>query len=78
MNEWIYWASNRVHDLALEDPDFQSLMIEQENLGKLFEAIIQSLTDTERDLILDYINNSVVLEYQQTRIAYLLGKGILK
>ena len=78
MDEWIYWASNRVHELALEDPDFQSLMIEQENLGKLFEAIIQSLTDTERDLILDYINNSVVLEYQQTRIAYLLGKGILK
>lgn len=78
MNEWIYWASNRVHELALEDPDFQSLMIEQENLGKLFEAIIQSLTDTERDLILDYINNAVDLEYQQTRIAYLLGKGILK
>ena len=78
MNEWIYWASNRVHELALEDPDFQSLMIEQENLGKLFEAIIQSLTDAERDLILDYINNAVDLEYQQTRIAYLLGKGILK
>jgi len=78
MDEWIYWASNRVHELALEDPDFQSLMIEQENLGKLFEAIIQSLTDTERDLILDYINNAVDLEYQQTRIAYLLGKGILK
>lgn len=78
MNEWIYWASNRVHELALEDPDFQSLMIEQENLGKLFEAIIQSLTDTERDLILDYTNNAVDLEYQQTRIAYLLGKGILK
>ena len=78
MDEWIYWASNRVHELALEDPDFQSLMIEQENLGKLFEAIIQSLTDAERDLILDYINNAVDLEYQQTRIAYLLGKGILK
>lgn len=78
MDEWIYWASNRVHELAREDPDFQSLMIEQENLGKLFEAIIQSLTDTERDLILDYINNAVDLEYQQTRIAYLLGKGILK
>ena len=78
MEDWIYWASDRVHELALADPDYRSLAKEQEALSVPFEEVLGSLSDTERDLILDYLNNAVDLEYQQTRLAYLLGKGTLK
>lgn len=78
MEDWIYWATDRVHELALADPDYRSLAKEQEALSVPFEELLSRLSEAERDLILDYLNNAVDLEYQQTRLAYLLGKGTLK
>lgn len=67
---WAYGGFDLVEEQVQKDPDFQALAAEHEALAPKFEALLASLPQQQRELILEYLNLAVDLEYQRVRIAY--------
>lgn len=76
MLEWVYWAADRVDELAKSDPDFRDFAEQQERLAPAFEALAAGLTDTDRELLLDYMEAAENMQYRKTQLAYEFGKQV--
>lgn len=70
MDKWVLYGADYVDALARHDPDYQKLLAQHELLVPKFDALMATLPWQQRELVLEYLNLALDLEYQKTRIAY--------
>ena len=71
MDEWTIRGADFVDQLARQDPVFRELRQQHERLVADFDALMETLPETQRDLILDYLNLQLDMEAQKTRLAWM-------
>ena len=70
MDKWTFIGMRQVEELTQADPDYRKLLAEHEKLLPAFEALLAKLSYEDRELVLEYVNLQIDLQYQETRIAY--------
>ena len=71
MDEWTIRGADFVDQLARQDPVFRELRQQHERLVADFDALMETLPEAQRDLILDYLNLQLDMEAQKTRLAWM-------
>lgn len=75
MNEWINGVCDQVDALAAQDPCYQELMRQREELEHRCMEILNSLPNNQRTVLTDYEYTIMEMAYQRAQIAYQLGKN---
>ncbi len=74
MLQWIQEGADRVEQIAKTDREFQKLVTRLNQVEQAHTAVLETLSEQDRETILEYEDLITELEYQKTRIAYYLGK----
>lgn len=74
MLQWIQEGADRVEQIAKTDREFQELVTKLNRVEQAHTAVLETLSEQDRETILEYEDLITELEYQKTRIAYYLGK----
>ena len=74
--EWVYWAADRVDELARSDPEYREFARRQAELADAFEAFLDTLDENSRERILDYMEAEGDMAYRKMQLAYEFGKQI--
>ena len=78
MQDWIFWAMDRVEQIANQDPAFLESKAEHDAIVEDFENLVKSLPEEDRELLLSYMDVSGDLDLRRCQIAFQLGKSIAK
>ena len=76
MLEWVDWAYDQVRVLVRTDRDYKELSQQHNDCVKKFEDVINRLSNEDAETILEYLNLSIDIQYQETRLAYEFGKQV--
>ena len=74
MLEWVWRIADRVDQLAKVDPEYQELAQQQKKLEPEFSALLERLSETDRELLLEYMEVVGNMQYRTTQLAWLYGK----
>lgn len=74
MKRWVYRVADRVDALAKSDREFRELAQRREALDGAFTALLERLSEEERELILEYMDVAGNMQYRLTQLAWLYGK----
>lgn len=70
MDNWLLYGADEIDALALQDPVFQQMLAQHDRLVSAFDALMESLPDHQRELILEYLNLQLDMEAWKTRLAW--------
>ena len=74
MLEWVWRIADRVDQLTKVDPEYQELAQQQKKLEPEFSALLERLSETDRELLLEYMEVVGNMQYRTTQLAWLYGK----
>lgn len=74
MLEWVYRIADRVDGLAKEDPEYRELARQRESLEGDFDALLDRLSEKDRELLLEYMDVVGNMQYRLSQLAWLYGK----
>ena len=74
MIEWVMGVVDRIEEEARRDPEYREFMEHQEELVPAFDALLQRLSEDDRELILEYMDTTINRQYRFSQIAWRYGK----
>lgn len=74
MLEWVYRIADRVDALARVDPEYRELAAQRRNLEGAYCALLDGLSEEDRELLLEYMDVVGNMQYRMTQLAWLYGK----
>lgn len=75
MDIWNDYVLPELAKLAQQDENYQRMLMENQKLETSYCDVIDSLSDSDREMIDEYIASCENLEYRLTQLAYELGCG---
>ena len=76
MLDWINYGADRVDAVAAGDGEYQALVAALRAVEDAHAAVLQKLTEEERELMLEYEDLITEIEYRKTQIAYYLDPKV--
>ena len=73
MKEWINGPCDHVDRLTKQQPYYQELLAQRNNLEARYNEILQSLTNEEAEVICEYFFLTTEMDYQRIQTAYEYG-----
>ena len=73
MNDWINRACDEVDRLAAQKPYFQELDAQRKALEPIYQRILDALSESDRENLIEYEYLISELAYQKIQAAYQLG-----
>ena len=73
MSDWINRACDEVDHLAAQDPYFQELDAQRKALEPIYQRILDSIPESDRENLIEYEYLISELAYQKIQAAYQLG-----
>lgn len=70
MEKWLTYGADQVDAMARMDPEYRSLSESQQALVPEFDRLMEGLPREQRELILEYLNLSVDMEYRKTQLVW--------
>ena len=70
MIEWVMGVVDRIEEQARRDPEYRELMEHQVELVPAFDALLQRLSEDDRELILEYTETAMNRQYRFSQIAW--------
>ena len=74
MLEWVWRVSEQVQQLANQDAEYQQLARKRMSLEPGLHAVLEKLTDEDREALIDYMEAESDLHYRYSQLAWLYGK----
>ena len=74
MLEWVYRASEQIQQLADRDAEYQQLAQQRMELEAGLNAVLDKLTQEDREALIDYMEAESALQYRYSQLAWLYGK----
>ena len=74
MLEWVLRIADRVDALAKLDPEYQELACHQAELEPEYTRLLEKLPDTDRELLLEYMDVVGNMQYRFSQLAWFYGK----
>lgn len=74
MDEWLKHGAEYVDALARSDWAYRQMLAQHETLVTQFDELMAALPEHQRELILEYLNLSLDMEYRKTQLAWLHHK----
>ena len=74
MIEWVMGVVDRIEEEARRDPEYRELMEHQVELVPAFDALLQRLSEDDRELILEYTETAMNRQYRFSQIAWRYGR----
>ena len=74
MIEWVMGVVDRIEEQARRDPEYRELMEHQVELVPAFDALLQRLSEDDRELILEYTETAMNRQYRFSQIAWRYGR----
>ncbi len=74
MLEWVYRTVDRVDALAKADPEFQELAAQRQGMDGAYCALLDRLSEEDRELLLEYMDVLGNMQYRMTQLAWHYGR----
>ena len=74
MIEWVMGVVDRIEEEARRDLEYRELMAHQVELVPAFDALLQRLSEDDRELILEYMETAMNRQYRFSQIAWRYGR----
>ena len=74
MIEWVTGVVDRVEAEARQDTEYRNLMEHQVELVPAFEALLDRLSEEDRELILEYMETAMNRQYRFSQLAWRYGR----
>ena len=74
MIEWVMGVVDRIEEEARRDPEYREFMEHQVELVPAFDALLQRLSEDDRELILEYMETAMNRQYRFSQIAWRYGR----
>lgn len=71
MEQWLEKGAPYADELARADREYRQMLAQHETLVNRFDELMLSLPPEQRELILEYLNLSVDMEYRKTQLVWL-------
>lgn len=71
MEQWLENGAQYAEELARADREYRKMLAQHETLVTRFDELMCSLPTEQRELILEYLNLSVDMEYRKTQLIWL-------
>ena len=75
MDDWISGACDQVDTFVEKDPYFRELDAQRRELEPFYLKILDNLSPTDREIIVQYEYLLSEIAYQKTQAAYRVGKS---
>ena len=74
MIEWVMGVVDRIEEEARRDSEYRELTAHQVELVPAFDALLERLSEDDRELILEYMETAMNRQYRFSQIAWRYGR----
>jgi triphosphoribosyl-dephospho-CoA synthetase len=74
MIEWVMGVVDRIEEEARRDPEYREFMEHQVELVPAFDALLQRISEDDRELILEYMETAMNRQYRFSQLAWRYGR----
>lgn len=74
MLEWVSHTAERVDQVAKNDPEYSALAHRRAELDSTFCALLDQLSDEDREFLLEYMDVVGNMQYRMTQLAWRYGR----
>ena len=74
MIEWVMGVVDRIEEEARRDLEYRELTEHQVELVPAFDALLQRLSEDDRELILEYMETAMNRQYRFSQLAWRYGR----